>query len=181
MRLGFGVPRGPCFVLFAPSSPSFQRFSRHGQPSVITTDDMSNDSMGVFGCKMKGRTPNMDRLAARRPALQTTRMWSWAIACPPATSCGAASIRTTTISRVSAISKPKRPIRCSVRSWRGGFHRHPAQGGAQHALLALSVGCGPREEKRDDVKTRRRGKSGHERHRAANRLESPSASVAEHG
>ncbi|MBL9185690.1 MAG: sulfatase [Verrucomicrobiaceae bacterium] len=32
---------------------------------VITTDDMSCDSMGVFGCKLKDTTPNMDRLAAR--------------------------------------------------------------------------------------------------------------------
>jgi len=32
---------------------------------IITTDDMSCDSMGVFGCQVKDTTPNMDRLAAR--------------------------------------------------------------------------------------------------------------------
>lgn len=31
---------------------------------IITTDDMSCDSMGIFGCKVKDTTPNMDRLAA---------------------------------------------------------------------------------------------------------------------
>ena len=30
---------------------------------VITTDDMSCDSVGAYGCKLKGTTPNMDRLA----------------------------------------------------------------------------------------------------------------------
>ncbi|MBL9130351.1 MAG: sulfatase [Verrucomicrobiaceae bacterium] len=32
---------------------------------IITTDDMSCDSVGVFGCKLKDTTPNMDRLAAQ--------------------------------------------------------------------------------------------------------------------
>lgn len=32
---------------------------------VITTDDMSCDSVGVYGCKLKDTTPNMDRLAAQ--------------------------------------------------------------------------------------------------------------------
>ena len=31
---------------------------------VITTDDMSCDSVGVYGCRLKDTTPNMDRLAA---------------------------------------------------------------------------------------------------------------------
>jgi N-sulfoglucosamine sulfohydrolase len=30
---------------------------------IITTDDMSADSVGVFGCKLAGTTPNMDQLA----------------------------------------------------------------------------------------------------------------------
>ena len=30
---------------------------------LITVDDMSCDSVGVFGCKLPGTTPNMDRLA----------------------------------------------------------------------------------------------------------------------
>jgi N-sulfoglucosamine sulfohydrolase len=32
---------------------------------IITTDDMSCDSVGVYGCKLKDTTPNMDKLAAR--------------------------------------------------------------------------------------------------------------------
>lgn len=32
---------------------------------IITTDDMSCDSVGVYGCKLKDTTPNMDRLAER--------------------------------------------------------------------------------------------------------------------
>ena len=32
---------------------------------IITTDDMSCDSVGVYGCKVPGTTPNMDRLAAQ--------------------------------------------------------------------------------------------------------------------
>lgn len=32
---------------------------------IITTDDMSCDSVGVYGCKLKDTTPNMDKLAAQ--------------------------------------------------------------------------------------------------------------------
>ena len=32
---------------------------------IVTTDDMSCDSVGVYGCKLPGTTPHMDRLAAR--------------------------------------------------------------------------------------------------------------------
>ncbi len=32
---------------------------------IITTDDMSCDSVGVYGCKLPGTTPNMDRLAGQ--------------------------------------------------------------------------------------------------------------------
>ncbi len=32
---------------------------------IITVDDMSCDSVGVYGCKLKDTTPNMDKLAAR--------------------------------------------------------------------------------------------------------------------
>jgi N-sulfoglucosamine sulfohydrolase len=32
---------------------------------IITTDDMSCDSVGVYGCKLKDSTPNMDKLAAQ--------------------------------------------------------------------------------------------------------------------
>ena len=32
---------------------------------IITSDDMSCDSVGVYGCKLQDTTPNMDRLAAQ--------------------------------------------------------------------------------------------------------------------
>src|SRR5258705_9419883 len=32
---------------------------------IITMDDMSCDSVGVYGCKLAGTTPNMDRLASQ--------------------------------------------------------------------------------------------------------------------
>ncbi|MBI3192810.1 MAG: sulfatase-like hydrolase/transferase [Pedosphaera parvula] len=32
---------------------------------LITVDDMSADSIGAFGCKLPGTTPNIDRLAAQ--------------------------------------------------------------------------------------------------------------------
>ncbi len=32
---------------------------------IITTDDMSCDSVGVYGCKLKDTTPNMDKLAGQ--------------------------------------------------------------------------------------------------------------------
>jgi N-sulfoglucosamine sulfohydrolase len=43
-----------------------------GKPNllILTVDDMSADSMGAFGCKLAGTTPNMDKLAARGMALR---------------------------------------------------------------------------------------------------------------
>ena len=32
---------------------------------MITVDDMSADSIGVFGSKLSGTTPNIDRLASQ--------------------------------------------------------------------------------------------------------------------
>jgi N-sulfoglucosamine sulfohydrolase len=50
------------FFLFLLGSTVFA-----AQPNllIITTDDMSCDSIGAFGCQMKDTTPHMDRLAAR--------------------------------------------------------------------------------------------------------------------
>lgn len=41
--------------------------SLSAQPNllIITTDDMSCDSVGAYGCKLKDTTPNMDKLAAQ--------------------------------------------------------------------------------------------------------------------
>jgi N-sulfoglucosamine sulfohydrolase len=36
----------------------------HPNLLLITTDDMSCDSVGAFGCRLKGTTPNMDQLAS---------------------------------------------------------------------------------------------------------------------
>lgn len=40
-------------------------FTVHAQPNllVITVDDMSCDSVGAYGCKLNGTSPNMDKLA----------------------------------------------------------------------------------------------------------------------
>lgn len=40
-------------------------FSAQPNLLIITVDDMSCDSVGVYGCKLKDTTPNMDKLAAR--------------------------------------------------------------------------------------------------------------------
>ena len=43
---------------------------------LLTVDDMSCDSVGVYGCKLPGITPHMDRLAAQsrtRPAYTSSR------------------------------------------------------------------------------------------------------------
>lgn len=40
-------------------------FSAQPNLLIITADDMSCDSVGVYGCKLKDTTPNMDRLAAQ--------------------------------------------------------------------------------------------------------------------
>ncbi|MEQ1853025.1 MAG: arylsulfatase, partial [Chthoniobacteraceae bacterium] len=32
---------------------------------IITVDDMSADSLGAFGCKLPGTSPQIDRLAAQ--------------------------------------------------------------------------------------------------------------------
>lgn len=45
-----------CSPLLAAKSPNLL---------IITVDDMSCDSVGVYGCKLKDTTPNMDKLAAR--------------------------------------------------------------------------------------------------------------------
>jgi len=54
------------FVCFL-SSFAILASSFSAQPNllIITTDDMSCDSVGVYGCKLKDTTPNMDRLAAQ--------------------------------------------------------------------------------------------------------------------
>src|SRR6188768_4467153 len=50
-------------ILFFATTPVFGA----SKPNVliITTDDMSCDSVGVYGCKLKDTTPNMDRLATQ--------------------------------------------------------------------------------------------------------------------
>lgn len=47
------------FVILHPS------FAAQPNLLIITVDDMSCDSVGAYGCKLKDTTPNMDRLAAQ--------------------------------------------------------------------------------------------------------------------
>jgi N-sulfoglucosamine sulfohydrolase len=53
---------GGCAVLIAFSRPVIA--AERLNVLLITTDDMSCDSVGVFGCRLKDTTPNMDRLSA---------------------------------------------------------------------------------------------------------------------
>ncbi len=54
------MPRALFILIFCPL------LSALAQPNllIITPDEMSCDSVGVYGCKLKGTTPNMDRLVA---------------------------------------------------------------------------------------------------------------------
>lgn len=61
-RLSLGGLAVLASLIFAGSAESLAAV----RPNVIiiTTDDMSCDSVGVYGCKLKDTTPHMDRLAA---------------------------------------------------------------------------------------------------------------------
>ncbi|MBL9210054.1 MAG: sulfatase [Opitutaceae bacterium] len=61
-RLSLGGLAVLASLLFASATASLAAV----RPNVliITTDDMSCDSVGVYGCKLKDTTPHMDRLAA---------------------------------------------------------------------------------------------------------------------
>ena len=48
----------------------------------ITLDDMNRDSVGVYGSKVKGTTPNIDKLAGEGLRFEHGHV-SIAIACPP--------------------------------------------------------------------------------------------------
>src|SRR5215212_6810329 len=50
-------------VLFYAASASSLLAAAKPNVLIITTDDMSCDSVGVFDCKLKDTTPNMDKLA----------------------------------------------------------------------------------------------------------------------
>jgi N-sulfoglucosamine sulfohydrolase len=52
-------------LLLALALPALAAPSARLNVLVITTDDMSCDSVGVYGCKLPDTTPQMDRLAAR--------------------------------------------------------------------------------------------------------------------
>lgn len=54
-RLLLAVILGASFQAIAEDKPNFL---------LITVDDMSCDSVGAFGCKLEGTTPNIDALAA---------------------------------------------------------------------------------------------------------------------
>jgi N-sulfoglucosamine sulfohydrolase len=52
-------------LLVSLAFPGFAAEAREPNLLIITVDDMSADSVGVFGCPVKDTTPNIDRLAAR--------------------------------------------------------------------------------------------------------------------
>jgi N-sulfoglucosamine sulfohydrolase len=56
----------PALVAVAFSVPVLSAAATHSRPNVliITTDDMSCDSVGVYGSRLRDTTPHMDRLAA---------------------------------------------------------------------------------------------------------------------
>ena len=53
---------------------------------LITVDDMSADSVGAFGCKLPGTTPNIDRLAKQSLSFAHAHM-TVGNCMPGATSC----------------------------------------------------------------------------------------------
>ncbi len=53
------------FCLFVSLALLPSAFAAKPNLLIITTDDMSCDSVGAYGCKLKDSTPNMDRLAAQ--------------------------------------------------------------------------------------------------------------------
>jgi len=59
LRLCLGVA-GAVLVGLTGPAPAAERLN----VLLITTDDMSCDSVGAFGCRLKDATPHMDRLAA---------------------------------------------------------------------------------------------------------------------
>lgn len=52
-------------ALFPPSQSKAESTAQPLNLLIITVDDMSCDSVGAFGCKVPGTTPNIDALAAR--------------------------------------------------------------------------------------------------------------------
>lgn len=61
------------FALSCVAASSLAAIAAAARPNIliITTDDMSADSVGAFGCKLPGTTPNMDALA--KSGLRFTR------------------------------------------------------------------------------------------------------------
>lgn len=53
------------FIVTLLSSPIISAKSNRLNLLLVTVDDMSCDSVGVYGCKLEGTTPTMDRLASQ--------------------------------------------------------------------------------------------------------------------
>lgn len=54
-----------CLVLPIMAEPAANSADRRPNILLITADDLSADSLGVYGCKVKGITPHLDGLAAQ--------------------------------------------------------------------------------------------------------------------
>lgn len=50
-------------LISLPLSPNFAAEEQRPNFLIVTVDDMNCDSVGAFGCKLAGTTPNIDRLA----------------------------------------------------------------------------------------------------------------------
>ena len=61
------LPKSGLFVFIVTllSSPIISAKSNRLNLLLVTVDDMSCDSVGVYGCKLEGITPTMDRLASQ--------------------------------------------------------------------------------------------------------------------
>lgn len=57
----------PCLLAVLGFAPGLTHAAEPRKPNLllITVDDMSCDSIGVFGCKLPGTSPHVDRLAAQ--------------------------------------------------------------------------------------------------------------------
>ncbi len=111
---------------------------------IITVDDMSADSLGAFGCKLPDTSPNIDRLAAQ--GMRFNRAHVVVGNCFPSRNVMWSGLYPHNTGVEGFYQVPRRqtsaPGRLDAAS--GLLHRHPAQGRAFDALLALpGLGCGP--------------------------------------
>ena len=103
---------------------------------IITTDDMSCDSVGVYGCRLKDTTPNMDQLSTR--CLRFNYAHTVVGNCMPSRNVMWSGRYPHNNGVEGFYQVQGREVPGDGRSDEGGrlVHRHPPQGLALHALLA---------------------------------------------